>query len=175
MAIDYRSVDADELKKVAKRTHALEKEMEAYGAEVEVERLTELAKQVTKRQDKEAVRDLLVTAKDEAKARRARATKVKSEVKITSSDELAVQKEFLNRWITSLEQEHLSHEIVISQKEEALAETGDGALSEEETTQAMQDVENSREAIKTIETSWNVATSRLDALNNPPKPPKKTK
>lgn len=179
MAIEYRSVDADEVKKNAKRVHALEQEMSAYGSEVEVERLTELAKTVTTRKDKESVKQLLDTAKEEQKARRARARAARKHAVITSSDDVAVHKEFLNRWIASLEQEHLDHTVKIAQNELALEATDEGKLTEEETAKAMQEIESSREALNIIETSWNVATGRLDALENPtpepkPKPAKKS-
>jgi hypothetical protein len=174
MTIEYRSVDADEVKKNAKRVHALEQEMAAYGSEVEVERLTALAKEVTTKKDKDAVKELLKSATEEQKARRARARAAKKNVAVTSSDDIAVHKEFLNRWIASLEQEHLDHTVKIAQKEDALEATDEGKLNEEEAAAAMAEVENSREALKVIETSWKVATKRLDALENPPKPAKKT-
>lgn len=174
MAIEYRSVDADEIKKNAKRVHALEKEMVAFGAEVEVERLTQLAKEVTTAKDKRDVASLLETAKEESKARRARARAAKKDVKVTSSEDVAVHKEFLNRWISALEKEHLDHTVKIAQKEQALEVDDDGRLTEEEVAEAMAEVEDSRKALTIIEASWNVATKKLDAIENPPKPAKKS-
>jgi hypothetical protein len=173
MAIEYRSIDADAATKEANRNSAIEHEMRAFGAEVEVERLTEVLKTVETAGDQATVTDLLENAKSDAEAHRARAHEAKSGTDISDEDDINAHKEFLNRWVQSLEQEHLSHEILISQREASLAITGTGVLSPEEQEAAMDEIRNSRDALRIIETSWHVATKRLDALNKP-KPRKKS-
>jgi hypothetical protein len=78
MAIEYRSVDVDATTKEANRNNAIEHEMRAFGAEIEVERLDAVLKNVKTSDDHDAVTELLETAKEDVKAHRARANEVKS-------------------------------------------------------------------------------------------------
>ncbi len=175
MAIEYRSVDADATRAGAKKQHSAAREEEAFAVEVETERLNALNKQSRTKEEKAVLKQLLEANRADVKARRARAHEAAKEAPLTNDETTAVRRDFLNRWIASLEQEHIGHEILISNKEAALQLTGDAALSEEETQQAMAEIKNSRDSLETIEASWNVATAKLDALNAPPKPPKKAK
>lgn len=164
MAIDYRSVNPTDVEDAAKRQRAAESEVAAFAAEVEVERLQAVADSTRKKADKEAILSAKEAAQARAETQRARAHTAREESPLTADEEVAVQRDFLNRWIASLEQEHVGHTVLITQNEAALAAEGAGALNDEERTQTEQALENSKEALKVIESSWRVATEKLDAL-----------
>jgi hypothetical protein len=164
MAIDYRSVNPTDVEDAAKRQRAAEAEVAAFAAEVEVERLDAVAKSTRKKADKEAVLAAKEEARANAETKRARAKAAKEESALTSDEEVAVQRNFLNRWIDSLEKEHVGHTILVSQNTAALAVTGSGELTETERADTERAIANSEEALKVIESSWHVATEKLDAL-----------
>lgn len=164
MAIDYRSVNAEDVETQVKAARAQDAERSAFAAEVEVERLDAVASKVRKKEDKEALKAARDQAKEQADSLRNKASRMNSENVLDADTEKAIQADFLNTWIASLEQEHVAHSTIIAQREASLASTGADAPGEEEKKEMQARLDESKLALEVIESSWHVATQKLDAI-----------
>lgn len=162
MSIEYRSGNADEVRASVKTSRALLAEGAAYVNEVEVTRLEALQNLVPKEQ-KDALKEAVKEARAVAKTARNRA--IRLGVNDVDPEQVrAARVTFLTDWISSLEQEHISHSLTISQREASLDLTGPEAPTDEERKGIASRLAESREALKVIEAAWKVATSEYDSL-----------
>lgn len=164
MAIDYRSVNAEDVETQVKAARAQDAERSAFAAEVEVERLDAVASKVRKKEDKDALKAARDQAKEQADSLRNKASRLNAEAVLDDATSKAIQADFLNSWIASLEQEHVAHSTIIAQREASLASTGADAPGEEEKKEMQARLDESKMALEVIESSWHVATEKLDAI-----------
>lgn len=164
MGIKYRSVDAEATQTNVLRQRALDAEKEAYVQEVELKRLTALEKIVSTEEDKAALKEAKKVATDAAKTNRARVGRLNKDSAASQEDLVASKKEFLTDWIASLEGEHVSHTALLKQRQDSLATTGTNAPSEDDRERIQANIKINEDALKMIESAWNVATKELDSL-----------
>lgn len=164
MAIQYRSVNAEEVETQVKAARAQEAEATAFSNEMEIVRLQAVLATVTTKEDKDALANAIKAAEASAKSARNKATRLNSDGALNSAGITAARRTFLESWITSLEQEHVAHSTVIAQREAALASTGTSAPSAAEKAEISLRLDDSKAAVKVIESSWNVATKEYDSI-----------
>ena len=164
MAIDYRAVDADSVADQVKAQRAAESEGQAYASEMEIVRLEAVASKVTKKEDKDALKAAIAQAKDAAKEVRKRANRLNKGEVLGADGVTSARVQFLQNWITSLEQEHVAHTTVLAQRQDAIMITGIDAPSDAEKADIQRRMEDSAESLLVIESSWNIATEEYDKI-----------
>jgi len=169
MAIEYRSVDADEVKAQVETARALEAEAAAFSSEVDVLRL-EAAEKKAAKADKEEAKAATQAARDAAKRERNRAHRLSKNGVLDSDTITETRRSLLNAQIAGLENEHITHKTLLEQREAALsATTADKPLAaEKEEIEAR--AEENRRALATIEAAHAIAVAELEKLPAPPEP-----
>jgi len=164
MAINYRAVDASGVEDQVKSQRASEAEANAYAAEMEIVRLEAVASKVTKKEDKDALKAAIDRAKEDSKEVRKRANRLNKGEVLGADGVLGARVQFLDNWITSLEQEHVAHTTVLSQRQDAIMATGADAPNETEKAEIQKRMLDSTSALTVIEASWNIATTEYDKI-----------
>jgi hypothetical protein len=165
--VNYRIIDAQQVEDDLSRNQALEAERDAYMQEAEVDRLRAIARGYPATDPR---REQFTRSADEVEARarqaRKRARRKGRISNVTTAQRKEVQKEFLTRWLTSIESEHAAHTAMNRQRQSQLNDATDPPDDEERASLTTQMAESAG-AIDSLEKAWKVATDRLDALDPP--------
>jgi hypothetical protein len=164
VAIDYRSVNPEDVQTQVKQQRAQEAERAAFAAEMEVTRLEAVAASTRKKEEKASILEAAETARENAHGLRARANRLNKDDVLDADAAKEVHAEFLRAWVGSLEQEHVAHSTIVTQREEALTTTGDNAPGDDEKKDIQSRLDDSKRALEVIESSWKIATAKLDEV-----------
>lgn len=134
--MEYTRVEKDAITAKVRRDYAMKAELQAYVAEVNAE--------ITGQND------------DVAKSLRSRATQLKKKAKLNAADVKDLKRQYLERWLTAIENDHFGHSLKVAQKEEDGLEGPDPIDGVS--------IEEHKDAIIRLEHVHKLVTARLEKL-----------
>lgn len=162
--MNYTQVDKNEVGLALFREDAVRAGRDAFAAKCEIERIESLAELAKTKEEKDSIQEALDKAKEHcAKVEKRAARKKRLAEGVTEVDIAKANKEFVEMWLKQIETEHVQHTARIISIEEDIEEDDD--LTDEEVTQLQQASENLADAMKVLESAWEIAKKHLEELD----------